>query len=394
MPKIIVIVVLMVGLFFSAAMQAATTGAPDNGTAVPEAVCPNAGYFSKLITSFCWSCTLPYNLAGFADNVPDGANHDAFCSCSDELGVPEGGISLGFWSPDHVLEVSVTPWCSPVFGGTLLQDDIEMMGKPSHPTKSSAKTTSFLHYNYFINPLFKMLGLFLLPDCDTSPGFFDLDLAYMSIVDVTYQNSALSFLFTPDAIPIANPVGRAICIADGTKTAITGKAGEEAWFCAGLDGPLYPLTGTIAGDNHFIRNTQLITSRAIAALHRRGIARTTYGKAAMCQPQYDPMVPKAQYKISMMYPSPEANPAAASASKPKLPGEDTSTSTGTGTGTETGTAEESDQNLQGSWDECCHPLGFPTMWWAAGRASPGEGKDAHAVYNIFRYTDCCVRLGQ
>ncbi|MCU8009945.1 TraU family protein [Shewanella sp. SM101] len=344
---------------------------------MPDAVCPDAGYFNNLINSFCWSCTLPFNLAGFSDNVPKGANDSALCSCSDALGVPELGVSLGYWSPDHLVEVSATPWCSPTLGGTLMQNDLTMRGRPSNPETQSAETISFLHYNYIINPVFKMLGLFLLPECDTSPGFFDLDIAYMSILDITYENSALSFLFTPDAIPIANPIGRATCVADGMLMTSSGSANESLWFCAGLDGPLYPLTGFIHADNDFIRNTQLITTRSLAALHRRGLARKTYGKDAMCSPEYSPMIPKAQYKISMMYPSPEANPAAASAAKP----DKSANSEG-----------DSQSELDGSWDECCHPLGWPTIWWGAGRKSVGNGKDQHAVYSIFRYTDCCVRM--
>lgn len=362
-----------------------------SANSMPDSVCPDAGYFSNLINSFCWSCTLPFNFAGFSDNVPKGANSSRLCSCSDALGVPELGVSLGYWSPDHLVEVSATPWCSPTLGGTLLQNDMTMRGRASNPDTQSAETVSFLHYNYIINPVFKMLGLFLLPECDTSPGYFDLDIAYMSILDVTYENSALSFLFTPDAIPIANPVGRAICVADGMITASSGSANEALWFCAGLDGPLYPLTGFIGADNDFIRNTQLITTRSLAALHRRGLARKTYGKEAMCNAEYSPMIPKAQYKISMMYPSPEANPAAASAVKPTKAFniEDLQNPE---TGNYDNSEDKNKSTLDGSWDECCHPLGWPAIWWGSGRKSPGNGKDQHAVYSIFRYTDCCVRV--
>ncbi|MBB1389484.1 TraU family protein [Shewanella sp. SG44-6] len=332
-----------------------------------DSICPDAHYFQNLINKFCWSCTLPFNLAGFSSEVPDGANTDSFCSCADSLGVPSPGVALGYWSPDHLIEVSPIPWCSPTLGGTLMQDDLTMMGIPSSGGGPSITTMSALHYNYLVNPIFKMLGMFLLPECDTSPGFVDLDIAYMSILDITFYNSPLSYLFTPDAIPIANPAGRSVCIAEGIEASASGSSSEDAWFCAGLDGHLYPLTAFITADSNFIRNTQLIATRALASLHRRGIARTTFGKDAMCQPHYDPMIPRSQYKLSMMFPSPEANPAAAAAGAP---------------------GGKSD----GSWDECCHPLGMPTMWWAAGRSSPGQGKDMHAVYSIFRYTDCCVRI--
>ena len=323
---------------------------------VEDAACPDSEYFSGLINKFCWSCTLPFNLMGFSSSPPDGANTDAVCNCADNFGVPQLGFSIGYWAPEQIIELTTTPWCSPTLGGAMLQDDLTSMGttgKKDNGGGDRANKATF-HYNYFSNPMFKMLSMFMIPECDKDPGIIDLDMLYMSMVDITWYSDTLAMVFNADAVAFANPVAQAVCIKDCAVIAATSDPEDQNWFCAGCDGNMYPFTGNVLASNNPIRTSSLLVQRALASMHRRGLARTTYGTDAMCENVYSPMIPKPMYKVSMAYPRPEVDGSLGS--------------------------------------ECCHPLGDFWMKWGLGRMSPGGGKDSTFVYNIFRYNDCCVRL--
>lgn len=323
------------------------------GSFLGDAMCPDSKYFNGLIDKFCWSCTLPFNLMGFTSSPPDGANTDAFCYCTDELGVPEPGFSVGYWAPEQIIEVTTTPWCSPTLGGAMIQDDLTSMGTTGGGPMADNTTLATFHYNYFANPVFKMLSMFMIPECDKDPGVVDLDLLYMSMMDVTWYNDLLAALFNADAAAFGNPLAQMKCMQDCVQLTATGDASDQNWFCAGCEGNLYPFTGNVSTDNNPIRSSSLIVTRGLASMHRRGLARTTYGEDAMCENVYSPMIPKPMYKVSMAWPIPE---------------------------------------VDGSNSQCCHPLGDFWMKWGLGRMAPGGGKDNTFVYNIFRYNDCCVRM--
>lgn len=347
-----------------AASMVAFLGALSLGAATPvsantdasflrDAACPDSEYFNGLINKFCWSCTLPFNLMGFTSTPPEGANDDAMCYCQDELGVPELGFSVGYWAPEQIIEVTTTPWCSPTLGGAMIQDDLTSMGNTGGGQSSDRSSIATFHYNYFANPVFKMLSMFMIPECDKDPGVVDLDMLYMSMLDITWYNDMLAMVFNADAVAFANPVAQAVCMKDCAKITVTNDPGDQNWFCAGCEGNMYPFTGNISTDNNPIRSSSLVVTRALASMHRRGLARTTYGEDAMCENVYSPMIPKPMYKVSMAWPKPE---------------------------------------VDGNNGDCCHPLGDFWMKWGLGRKTPGGGKDNTFVYNIFRYNDCCVRF--
>ena len=347
-----------------------------------DAACPDSKYFSTLINKFCWSCTLPFNLMGFSSTPPEGANNDPLCYCKDELGVPEAGYSIGFWSPEKIIEITTTPWCSPTLGGTTLQSDLTSMGTTGSGSSSDQSTMATYHYNYFDNPVFKMLSMFMIPECDKDPGIVDLDMAYMSMIDITWYDDMLAMVFNADAVAFANPIAQAVCMKDCAIIAATSDPADQNWFCAGCDGNMYPFTGHIITDGNPIRNSSLVVTRALASMHRRGLARTTYGEEAMCESVYSPMIPKPMYKISMAWPKAEVD---------QYLGGSTNAPTLDQNGVQKVDASGNPltHNISSS---CCHPLGDFWMKWGLGRMTPGAGKDNSFVYNIFRYNDCCVRF--
>lgn len=324
--------------------------------------CPDSEYFQNLTTDICWGCMIPISLFGLTD-PPDGANEDFNCACNNELDIPVPGFSVGFFQPDQIMEVSSVPWCSPTLGGVQLSSDYTHLGSSIQgqgqndiegggeiiDTASEALPMVQLHYNYLASPIMKMMQVLAIPECDKSPGIVDLDIMFMSPLTPEWTDDLLSFVINPDAVAFANPIGQAVCVADCVDIMATGNGSEDRWYCAGCDGGLYPLTGNVAGSaDNPIQSASLVTQRAIAKAHRIGTSPKTMGKDAMCSYVYAPMMPKSQYKMQLAFPSPDAD----------------------------GT--------------CCHPMGENWLKYGLGRISPGGGKDTTLVFNIFRYSDCCI----
>jgi conjugal transfer pilus assembly protein TraU len=357
--KLVKSIILSVGILFTASGFTAESTPP---SADENASCSDAKIFEKIIDQVCWSCFLPMNIMGVGDK-PDGASESVgICNCPDKLGVPEFGWPLGGLQPVRLNEVVQQPWCSPSLGGVQLQDSVGMGG-----THGSDDGNFFMNYHYFSYPLFKILQIFMLGDCDYD-AYSSFDLMYMSELDPTWSDDMLSMLLTKEAFLFANPVVRAACVADGISITATGKVVESMYMCAGTDGGLYPLTGNVISTADPAKNSSLITQRVLAGLHRKGLAMKTMGNEEMCKPTYIPFVPRSQYKFSIIHPRPEASSAY-----------------------RTVEVEGGDPESVYEGGKCCHVPGDSHHKWstaAGGRHRPG---DTDFVWLIWRWTDCCVR---
>ena len=71
------------------------------------------GKFANPITDVCWSCLFPLSVGGtkiWPGNRPDTGNPASpICACADPL--PRIGISVGFWEPARLADVTMKPWC-------------------------------------------------------------------------------------------------------------------------------------------------------------------------------------------------------------------------------------------------------------------------------------------
>ncbi len=339
MRALIVIVVFMCA-FLSKSSSASTTNA-----------CSDANVFENIVNQVCWSCFLPVRLMGVGPK-PDGAADDsAVCACRDALGIPEFGYQLGFWQPKRLIEHVRVPWCAPSLGGIKLQDDLFSLGQGiDYDANDTGADMANYQYHYYSYPLFAMMQILYLPDCGMD--YTDFDLMYLSEIDPTWNNDLLAILLSPEAFIFANPIAKAWCAADCA--AITaGIVKEETYGCAGCDGSLYPFTGNVTAGESGPRVTSLLSQRILASLHRKGLARKTIGNDAMCKAEFWPMIPRSQYKLSMLFPVPEA---------------DRSSPNG----------------------KCCHPLGESEHAWstsAGGRTEPGQ---EDYIYLLWGYSDCCV----
>lgn len=309
--------------------------------------CPSAELISgRMITDICWSCLFPVRVSGVSlgggGRRPDNATDKIFCTCRDEAdGIYEPGLTMSMWEPARIVELVKTPGCSPTLGGARLPTGTGRAKGKAADGEYDNSDVSFYHYHYYAFPILLMLDLFVETRCNAG-GFVEMDLMYLSELDPTWNNDELAFFTSPEAAAIANPVAVAACSADAVASS-AGRPLQSMFWCAGSWGTLYPLSGHDTSTG-MVSDTNLLATKAVAALHRRGLTRATSGSENLCGSTIEPMFPKDQYKWSMFFPRAEA---------------------------------ESD-----------HVTGESTLKWGWGRSIPGVGEDA--VYMLWRWNDCCM----
>lgn len=322
-----------------------------SGTSMADFSCPNNKLFGpKLFTDICWRCIFPIRVCGGINingpgsnrRAPDEATDRAICSCPDPLGVPIPGCSVGYYAHSKLIDITRQAYCAPSLGGIKLQGDtIEQFGTSASSSESREQT--FYNYIYYHFPLNFLLQLAVSARCG-SDGFQDFDIGYLSPLDPTWGDDEMAFFLNLEVVVFANPIAQSACVADATATAAGQQPLEKLFWCAGSWGSVYPFTGNIAYAGSPVRESSLLATRALAALHRRGLATKTVGDAAMCRNLVYPTLPKTQYKMGMFYP----------------------------------VAETKDD----------HYIGESTYRWGEWRNIPGTGEDF--TYVVTRYEQCCM----
>lgn len=358
-------------------LTAAVLWAPGAMGQVSGMHCPDANLWgSALITNICWSCLFPIRVMGTqwfdrTGTVPPDAATDRLCNCDDGTGLIELGFVAGFWAPVRLIEVVRKPYCSPSLAGTTLAGGSRLWGMSDGPDRGSA-SNQYFNYHYFAFPLYEMLGLLSVPECDTD-GYSDFDLMYLSELDPTWSEDELAMFTNPEATVLANPLVRAACVQDCAQSTINAPS-NALWWCAGCWGDLYPFTGNVPSGGGGVRVSSLLSTRALASLHRRGLARRTTGNDVVCGGAIHPTLVKSQYRMSLLFPVPEAD--------------NNRVAAGTTPGEPTGVGFIDSYN----WTQgCCHAIGVPTALWGEWRQRPGTGEDF--VYLLWRWSDCCIRPG-
>ncbi len=315
------------------------------------ATCPKVDVFNMLFDQICWDAVFPISFPGgmtVGGSKPDGAGDtggldNTVCSCNDKNGVPKFGFSAAYNNPARLMEVVRTPHCYPLLGGAKFSKSFVGAGEAAGKS-FNASEKGFYQYHYYAFPLTAMLAILDVVNCNAE-GFTDMDLMLMSEYIPTHADDELAFFMTMESVVLGalSP----ICVAECATSTAAKRPLESMYYCAGCWGSLYPFTGNIFTDGSMPRDTSLLTARALAQLHRMGIAHKTMGNDAKCGGKKARMVPKSQYTFSMIHPVAEAD-----------------------------------------GPNCTHVWGQNTFTWGEWRNIPMTGEDA--IYMIFRYTDCCL----
>ena len=307
------------------------------------------GRFVNPITDICWSCVFPITIGPVEVN-PGGredidGSKEMICFCKKPPSpVPVPGISVGFWEPVRLVDVTRTPYCFVTLGGFQLKNGTSNYGV--HTGKGQYRNTvktSYYHVHWYIYPLLYWLELFTDFMCLETSSF---DVAYMSELDPLWRDDETAFILNPEALLFSNPLAQSACAADCLK-ASEGFPLNQLFWCAGCQGSLYPFSGTVGAHVGGVQASFLLLQRVSAKLHRSLLAPITSGKEASCGPYFSPDIKKTQYKVQMVYPTPDT-----------------------------------------SGKNACIPFGRTTIVSGSGKEFPYQGEDYG--YLVWRKRQCCI----
>ena len=191
---------LLAQWLFWVLLSLAAAGHADTTSKATDPLCADAGLWSgKLISDICWSCLFPIRAAGASlggGNVPSIATDQKFCFCTDPMGIPQLGMTIGLWNPARLIEVVRNPWCSPALGGHTFSASKVRLIATTGKGDFDASEMSFFNYHYFAFPLTILLDLFWDDRCNAD-GYRDFDLLYVSELDPTWNSDLLAFFTSP-----------------------------------------------------------------------------------------------------------------------------------------------------------------------------------------------------
>ncbi len=311
------------------------------------------GRFINPITDICWSCLMPISIGqwsfgkGSSIKSRDIANPSSpLCVCT-KANIPVPGISVGFWEPVRLIDVTRTPYCMTNLGGV-------QMGPQQYRKVSSYSRryddrshSSFYHLHYYIYPLIYWLELITDFICLERSTF---DVAYMSELDVTWNDEKLQAIFNPEAALFGSFPAQTACMLD-CASANFDVASDKLFWCAGCYGNMYPFSGANADHVGGVQNSSLLSMRILAKMHRLGLAQETSTTDAsmngkICRKSIAPVIKKSQYKLQMTYP-------------------------------------KSSTGQIGCW-----PFGLSDMMYSSFKEYPNEGQDWG--YLVWRKKNCCA----
>lgn len=314
------------------------------------------GRFVNPISDVCWSCILPISIGSFnlgkggAPKKRDTKNPSSpLCMCSKGTPpIPIPGLSIGFWEPVRLVDVTRTPYCMVNLGGISIGSDNKKISSYERHNSAAGRRdhNSFYHVHYYVYPLIYWLELITDFLCLERSTF---DVSYMSEFDITWNDSKIQSFLNPEAILFGNPISQAACALDCGSSTMNMPLDSMFW-CAGCLGNMYPFSGADADHQGGVQNSSLMTMRILAKMHRIGLAQETSTSdgsinGAICRKHRSLKIKKSQYKLQMVNPK--------------------SSSGGLG----------------------CWPIGLSDMLYSSFKEYPSDGQDWG--YLIWRKKNCC-----
>jgi len=305
------------------------------------------GRFPNPITDICWSCIFPMSIGGtkvatFDQEDTPNPGGNPLCACPPA----RVGLKMGFWEPARLVEVTRTPYCFMTLNA--LELDMGIAAPRGHRAHGNEHAShSFYQVHWYMNPILYWLEV-LYDDACLESG--DFDIAYITEVDPLWDDSELAFILNPDVALFANPAAQAVCAADCV-AASAGFPLNTLFWCAGCQGPMYPLTGHVGAHVGGVQASALLVQRMTNKLHRELLMWAGAGDEGLCGFYPQVLMDKQNYKLQMLYPVPNTA---------KIAG------------------------------RCCQPYGRTTAVWGAGKEFPVAGEDF--VYQVFRKRNCCATV--
>ena len=251
------------------------------------------------ITDICWDCAFPITLGGqgiVSSPIPDTPNPGSpICFCGKPI--PRPGISVGFWEPKRLVDVSRAPGCFSNLGGLKID-----LGNKAHGATGASNGNAGLtrmHAHYYHYPVWTLLEAVIDVLCLDPGNVFDI--AWVSELDPLWLDDKLTYLIQPEAALFGSLPAQAACAADCAASS-AGLSLTELFWCGGCQGGLYPMTGNIPNHVGGVQASMLITERLLFKLHRSLVAWGSYGGEALCARFPMPVMDKRQYRFQLTQP--------------------------------------------------------------------------------------------
>lgn len=298
------------------------------------------GHFVNPITDICWDCLFPLTIGASSvvkSHYTDTKNPGSpICSCPNKLQLL--GVTIGYWEPFALVDVTRKPYCMVNLGVQLHIKDQGLGGSQMPDTDGRG---AFYYVHWYKYPLMYWLQVLTSIGCMETEDF---DVMYLSELDPTWNDSEFAFVLNPEATLFSTPPVRASCAADATK-ALTGTAMDSLFWCQGAQGSTYPLNGFIANQASPISAATLLAERTDFKLHRIGAIKDSVGKdsPAICTTYRSSILPKSRYRYQLVNTLPDA--------------------------------------------KRCQPFGRSVITWETGHMYPGDGDNFG--FMIWRKRNCC-----
>lgn len=366
--------------------------------ATPPSSCK--GRFLNPITDICWSCLFPmfigpipmvFNIGNQKGNtiiddgkliapaVPflgSGKMPLGTCTCTERAIIAPIGLMMSWYEPTRLVDVARSPFCMVGLGGIDLSGGLSGIlpasgyGDEKHDGETSS---SFYQSHWFLNPIMSILGII---DTACNLGLSkSLDLLFMSEIDPTWNDDALSIIFSPEVVLFSSLPAQLACGVDcvgsslpntnsdntlllpkpyynrtpsPTNPASATNPSRYLFWCGGCQGSLYPLNGNNSDSAYAVQSSILTAQKLNGLIHRMGLEDMTTGTFGMCNNLFpDLFLNKTEWKYSMGFPVPQT------AYSPS----------------------------------CCNSFGETDASWNSNASFPYNGEDF--TYVMYHERDCC-----
>jgi conjugal transfer pilus assembly protein TraU len=313
---------------------------------------PCNGKWLNPISDICWECLLPISIGptplATDPNYTDTANPaPLICMCPIPLPpFVRLGVSISFWQPSYLAEVTRSPYCMMNLGGTQLPEVLEVPGGThAAPDGTTKDETSFYQVHWMPNFWVE----WLVGEIDT--GCYEKSMlgTFFTELDPTWDDDELAFLLAPESILFANVIAQAACGAD-CLAATAGLPITSLFWCMGCQGGTYPLTGHVNAHEGGIQAATRLVERLGFKMSRLGSLPAAHAHSPIdyCFQHFDPIMDRTQYRTQLTYPIPETSNAAGG---------------------------------------CCQSFGHSSFIWGSGKEYPYKGEDF--AFIVTEKRSCC-----
>ena len=263
---------------------------------------PCTGHLFNPVTDICWDCLLPITIGStpvMTGTNPDTVNPpDTICTCGS-LPFPKIGVAVGYWEPMELIDVTRSPYCLVSLGGLKLMDSPE---DGAVAVDDPNQNTGFFYVHAYYLPIMQFLGV-PAPDCADSGA---PALIYLSELDPTWNDETLAMILFPETLLFDNLFMQAACSADALTAAVYLPIDSLFW-CAGAQGTMYPVTGSVGEYIGGVQASVLMAERLIFRFHRLGLMQDS-SATHLCSSSTEVTLPKSRYRYQMTHPIPTVYP--------------------------------------------------------------------------------------